>query len=585
MDPFRGPPADSLAAARLHVQALTECGLSREVLLQALLEDFGDGNPTASMEGSLPKQAASQGQLAVQERAAHQAGFNNRFSVSTASSKSSGRASVLSTATSMSSVSSQAGFGMGIQEFAVLPSPSPAPPVKSNNRGSSKSQGAYWCTFCDVAFQRKFDWKRHEDEFHERYKRYPCPNCNRIFWGANTFNQHHKNAHGCTTCPHADRVVKYTKKKTAWACGYCGGFLASRDRYFDHVARHYEDGCNKSHWNHSLVIYGLLHQPSIIQAWKELDSELYGHLPRNQQPMFEWDPKTTGHAQGFLEGESPGKLQDLLEFFREGRDDPKFLAHLAHDLATIRLRSEVQATFLSVPSAISTTARPDSEPPRHKAPVKSLSRTKHMSVPQQQRLQQALSPSPPPPPPPPPPSSSSSSSSYNEHYYQAKQCNIVPLPSTFTPKSNPLFTHPQNHEQIAQQGQGVPFPLGQPMMGAGAGPCYDLSIAHVHPHMQLLSQMPPEQQQRIQQAQQEQQPPPPPPPQQHLLGLMNVYDDWSSMAGTVVDDSVFASLLAMGWQHQQGQEQEQQNNSHTHANTNNSHDTRFGRRQDIPMSG
>ncbi|KAK0628301.1 hypothetical protein B0T17DRAFT_478709, partial [Bombardia bombarda] len=198
-----------------------------------------------------------------------------------------------------------------------------------------KSQGHFWCTFCDVAFQRKFDWKRHEDEFHERYKRYPCPNCNRIFWGANTFNQHHKNAHGCTTCPHADQVVKYTQRKQAWACGFCGGFLASRDRYFDHVARHYEDGCNKSHWNHSLVIYGLLHQPSITHTWKELDTELYGHLPRAHQPMLEWDPKVTGHAQGFLEGDSPGKLQDLLEFFNDTRDDPRFIARLAHDQATI----------------------------------------------------------------------------------------------------------------------------------------------------------------------------------------------------------------------------------------------------------
>jgi hypothetical protein len=124
----------------------------------------------------------------------------------------------MSTATSMSSVSSHGGFPGGPKDAATpppLPTP-PAPPVKSNNRGSSKAPGAYWCTFCDVAFQRKFDWKRHEDEFHERYKRYPCPNCNRIFWGANTFNQHHKNAHGCTTCPHAERVVRYTQKKTAW---------------------------------------------------------------------------------------------------------------------------------------------------------------------------------------------------------------------------------------------------------------------------------------------------------------------------------------------------------------------------------
>lgn len=96
------------------------------------------------------------------------------------------------------------------------PPPPPAPPAKASNRGVSKPPGTYWCTFCNVDFQRKFDWKRHEDEFHERYKRYPCPKCNRIFWGANTFNQHHKDAHGCTTCSHAIHVVRYTKRKRAW---------------------------------------------------------------------------------------------------------------------------------------------------------------------------------------------------------------------------------------------------------------------------------------------------------------------------------------------------------------------------------
>jgi len=152
-------------------------------------------------------------------------------------------------------------------------------------------------------------------------------------------------------------VVKYTHRKRAWACGFCGGFLSGRDRYFDHVARHYEDGCNRTHWNHSLVIYGLLHQPSLTNAWKDLNSELYGHLPRGQQPMFEWEAEATGHAQGFLDGESPGKLQDLLEFHDESRGDSGFLARLAHDQAVIRFRSDAAD---NIPKS----TRPVSEPPR-----------------------------------------------------------------------------------------------------------------------------------------------------------------------------------------------------------------------------
>ncbi len=54
MDPFRDPHPDSLAAARLHVQALTDCGLSREALLRALLEGYSDGKATRGW-GFLPR--------------------------------------------------------------------------------------------------------------------------------------------------------------------------------------------------------------------------------------------------------------------------------------------------------------------------------------------------------------------------------------------------------------------------------------------------------------------------------------------------------------------------------------------------
>ncbi|KAL1840122.1 hypothetical protein VTJ49DRAFT_778 [Mycothermus thermophilus] len=538
MNPFQNPPADTLAAARLHVKALTDCGFPREALLRALLEECENDSPSS------PDTASPQNLHALlQAQIANHGSFNSRLSVSTTSSKSSKHASVISTATTMSSVSSQGGFGGSAHDAAApqLPPAPPAPPVKSNNRGSSKPQGAYWCTFCDVAFQRKFDWKRHEDEFHERYKRYPCPDCNRLFWGANTFNQHHKNAHGCTTCPHADRVVRYTHKKTAWACGFCGGFQASRDRYFDHVARHYDDGCNKTHWQHSLVIYGLLHQPAILQAWKELKAKLYDHLPRNQQPMLQWDPATTGHAQGFLEGECQGNLQDLLEFFVEGRDDPKFLARLAHDMATIVPRSEIKPLVGPVPKLSSSAARPTSEPLKHKTAPNSSPQIKHASTPSPPR--------------------------HNEEPRLKKQRSTARLPSLppqFT-KNNPFFQSLQQPQQQKQPLPPTPETTGSSFGQApqlmttttqttsATGPYYDLSATHVLPHMQLLSQMPPQQQQLqqqqqfhlqqqqlllLQQQQQQQQTP-------HLAVPMSALDDWSSVAGTVVDDSMFTSAMAL----------------------------------------
>jgi hypothetical protein len=110
-------------------------------------------------------------------------------------------------------------------------------------------------------------------------------------------------------------------------------------------------------------------------------------------------------------------------------------------------------------------------------------------------------------------------------------------------------------------------PFGHsPMLGTQAnpttGPFYDLAVTHVHPHMQLMSQMTPQQQQQLQQQhqqhlqqqqqqrlqQQQQQQHQQQQQQSHLpVSPMNMYDDWSSLAGTVVDESVFASAMSM-WQ-------------------------------------
>lgn len=277
----------------------------------------------------------------------------------------------------------------------------------------------------------------------------------------------------------------------------------------------------------------MLHQPSISQAWKELDTELYGHLSRNQQPMLEWDAKSTGHAQGFLEGESPGKLQDLLEFFCDGRDDAKFLARLAHDAATIRVRDEMPSATTPTPTPSS--SRPSSEPLKREPGLKASPLMKHLSTPQ--------------PPLPSPPT-------YDSQPMLKKQRSLAPLPPLFS--KNPFFDQapPQLEQQLEQQPQPhtpqsvmSPFmtpPMTQPMMGTAPGGYYDLAVTHVHPHMQLMSQMPPQQHQQHQQLQPPQHQHQPQPT--HLMSPMNVYDDWSSIAGTVVDESVFANTMTMSWQ-------------------------------------
>lgn len=263
--------------------------------------------------------------------------FNHRprISVSSTSSGSSGHASIWSTNSAQSSASWQS-----TQSYSRSQAPLPTPPSLGPPVGTTGKTNIYWCTSCETSFKRKYDWKRHEDEFHERWRKYPCPEpgCNRSFWGSNSFNQHHKQCHGCKTCPHAEKVVKFLRKRKYWACGFCSALHPARERHVEHVARHFESGMTKGDWMHSRVVYGLLHQPLIHEAWDALvvskQSEYNG-----RRPQFSWHPSKTGRAQGFLENENPGQLQDLLEFFSGDEGEAQWIVSVAYELADIVLTS------------------------------------------------------------------------------------------------------------------------------------------------------------------------------------------------------------------------------------------------------
>ncbi|PNP41877.1 hypothetical protein TGAMA5MH_06272 [Trichoderma gamsii] len=243
-----------------------------------------------------------------------------RISVSSTSSGSSGHASLWSVNSARSSMSWASASS---RSLPMTPSPS-----------SANKTNIYWCTSCETSFKRKYDWKRHEDEFHERWRKYPCPEpgCNRSFWGSNSFNQHHKQCHGCKTCPHAEKVVRFLRKRKYWACGFCSALHPARERHVEHVARHFESGLGKAEWMHSRVIYGLLHQPLIHNAWDAMVTGKQAEFG-GRRPQFSWHPSKTGRAQGFLEKENPGQLQDLLEFFSGDESEAQWIVGIAFDLS------------------------------------------------------------------------------------------------------------------------------------------------------------------------------------------------------------------------------------------------------------
>jgi hypothetical protein len=174
-------------------------------------------------------------------------------------------------------------------------------PIKPTRPSREKS---YFCTSCDQDFARKWDWKHHEEEFHERSRKWVCQDCSRDFYAENSFKKHHERSHQCKKCPHARKAMVPQEQRVAWGCGICKALLRSWDERIEHVATHYEEGKTKKDWAHSKVVYGLLHQEDIISRWRTFVSLRHGR----DGLSFSWDKKIIKDA---LRG---------LEYKRETRD-------------------------------------------------------------------------------------------------------------------------------------------------------------------------------------------------------------------------------------------------------------------------
>lgn len=190
-------------------------------------------------------------------------------------------------------------------------------PSPRQRESDVEAKKKYFCTSCNKGFARKYDWKVHEQRYHEQQTQYPCPDCNQILFAETLFKSHHRDAHGCQECPHAKTVAKdvdVRRRRTAWGCGFCSEILDDWEKRCDHVAGHYDGGIKREEWDHSKVIIGLLRQPEIDQEWQTLLLSRHGHTPTDLGLRF------SKEATGRSHGENAFQLQDLLEFGSTTRD-------------------------------------------------------------------------------------------------------------------------------------------------------------------------------------------------------------------------------------------------------------------------
>ncbi|KAF1964958.1 hypothetical protein BU23DRAFT_39393 [Bimuria novae-zelandiae CBS 107.79] len=183
----------------------------------------------------------------------------------------------------------------------------------------SAKESRYWCTACGKGFREKYDWKRHEMAYQERFESFECDNCSNIYFLDKDFIHHHRKSHRCQVClskRHVELARRKRVARTGWGCGFCVHFSTNWAERCNHIAEHFEkDRRTMENWKHSRVIWSLLQRPEILQAW----CQILESKQRTQNP-FSWKQSITGRSEGYPDTHAQPQLQDLLEFYTFPQD-------------------------------------------------------------------------------------------------------------------------------------------------------------------------------------------------------------------------------------------------------------------------
>lgn len=178
----------------------------------------------------------------------------------------------------------------------------------------------YFCTFCDRSFGSKEDWRAHETTSHGHSKSYCCRECGAYYSLLTSLSAHLLQAHGADSLPPHTSIPEPSGAIRTWGCGFCAIPIYSHSAYLDHIAGHFDDGKELFQWHHLSVIKALLHQTGLRDSWERLVQE----HEAAQGVRFTWDGRT-----GLI-------LQNILERFSVGKDDPREIAGFAYHTAQVK---------------------------------------------------------------------------------------------------------------------------------------------------------------------------------------------------------------------------------------------------------
>lgn len=197
------------------------------------------------------------------------------------------------------------------------PVPSPLPPSDVTSHPSPRlmapTSKKYQCPMCfldnsPVGFGRKSDFKKHLHNFHGSDVVWICrtKGCHLSFSTERAYSTHAKEAHRLKALPNSAARTELCNQ-VVFSCGFdaCKDRLfeaqtaddasATRDKHFEHIAKHFEDGFDVKHWEYRVQMQNLMRQSQVKHIWKTCI------WPKEKRQQLFWRPRSSGDLRRMLE--------------------------------------------------------------------------------------------------------------------------------------------------------------------------------------------------------------------------------------------------------------------------------------------
>ncbi|KAM5354419.1 hypothetical protein ACJ41O_001068 [Fusarium nematophilum] len=211
---------------------------------------------------------------------------------------------------------------------SLMQSPVPSCDVTSHPspRHVAPTSKKYQCPMCfldnnPVGFGRKSDFKKHLYNFHGADVTWLCKTkgCHLSFATERAYSTHAKETHRMDALPNSSAKTELCPQ-VVFACGFanCKDRIfeassndqasASRDKYFEHIAKHFEDGYDVNNWEYKVQLHNLMRQSKVKSIWKTCI------WPKEKRQQLTWRPRSSGDLKRMLEARHLG--QDISTLVR-----------------------------------------------------------------------------------------------------------------------------------------------------------------------------------------------------------------------------------------------------------------------------